>query len=301
MKRIIHTILILTAAAVLWTGCDRFEPAEDTGRAIRFTTSEAESRVQETTASSIASFRVSAVWKKAPGDYVTGYMDGQAVEKGGNNEWIYSPVMYMPTYGSVNFFAYSPANAAVGDFIISGAAHDQVGIMYDVTTDYATQHDFMVASAVEETTTPVSLEFKHVLSSIKVEAKCAQAGYKLRIYEVKLLNLRRQGILMGTTSGSPATTEWSWSVLPARANYTIAQSGSYVEASTDFVPVSDPAAGPLMILPQTSAGDVFVQVTYDVYDMVGNPIERNHIDAIPFGIDCKIGEKYVLRLNLYTA
>ncbi|MDL2320294.1 fimbrillin family protein [Alistipes sp. OttesenSCG-928-B03] len=250
MRKAIHTIFVLAAAALLWTGCDdKSVPGENRGRAIDFSCSAEKSRAQATTAENIASFRVSAVWTKAANDYAPKYMDKQAVDKI-DGIWTYSPVCYMPSYGSVDFFAYSPAEASVSDFGFGGEPYDNLSLAYDVTSDPAAQHDFMVAANLKTLRTPVQLEFQHALSSVRVTARSAVSGTTFRVYDVKLLNLNRKGVLSAQTGGDPQTTNWTWSAQSDLTTYTIAQNGP-VDASATSVAISDPDVGPLMVLPQT--------------------------------------------------
>lgn len=325
MKKRIYTILtLLVAATLLVAGCSddiETEPGVDPGRAIGFSCGDAESRAEEATAANISSFRVWAVMAKASGGYVDDFMDEQPVKKNGSGVWTYSPIRYMPIDGStVDFFAYSPANATVSDFTISGATHDQISLDYDVTTDPAAQHDFMVAAALEEVSAPISLMFRHVLSSVRIEARGATPGYAFRVNEVKLLNIYRRGTLTGTTSASPKTTTWTWGSLSTKTSYTIAQNGP-VDLATYFTPISDPAVGPLMILPQTvekggAVTDIsqvgtasYIAVRYDVFDsmsslvakdatsyfVLGDPDDISNPNA---GFPFKMNGKYVFRIDL---
>lgn len=298
MRKKIHTILALAAATALWTGCsEASDPGLESGSGIRFSCG-AESRVQETTAGDISSFRVSAVWTKAPGNYVHNYMTGQLVEKNGSGDWVYSPIRTMPSYGAIDFFAYSPANASVSDFTIGGPAHDQVSMTYSLTNDPEAQQDFMVAQSLEATTPSVYLNFQHMLSSVRVKARSVSAGLACRIREVRLLNFFRQGRLDGITSTSPKMTVWKWDTDPglhSKSTYTIAQPGA-VDVVDAYLDISDLAAGPLMILPQTvnigdetnvvEAGDIGVGVGKFPAWMLGMPkdVETSAYVAVTYDV-----------------
>ncbi|MDH6304946.1 hypothetical protein M2459_001683 [Parabacteroides sp. PF5-5] len=304
MKKRIHILLAIVVSATLWTGCTNdMEDNIPSGQAISFSCDAMQTRAQETTASNIATFRVSAVWAKAPGNYVADFMDRQSVEKNAGGAWVYSPILYMPSYGTVNFFAYSPANASVNDFQIGGA-YDRVRIDYDVTTDLMTQHDFMVAKAPQQTTVPIRLEFQHVLSSVNVEARNSNSpGYIFRIREVTLLNLCRQGILIGST-----TEDWMWEAQRTRTNYAIALNSSVdIPFGSSFTAVSNPAVGPLMVLPQTGT-DFKVAITYDVLEnsaeekVVAKGLTKetpiHHPNDASADFTFEMGQKYTFRINL---
>lgn len=319
MRKTIHTILLFFASSALWTGCDgKAEPApvEPAGRAIGFSCGAEKSRAQiVSSAADINNFRVWAGWTKGNGHYTGDYMDGQLVKREGV-EWIYSPVVYIPTDGSVDFFAYSPADAAASR-IDDGKDPDLVSFTYDVTTDLASQHDFMVAGTLDKTTSSVHLYFQHMLSSVRVEARSATNGVSVRVYEVRLLNLCRQGVLTGEISGTPRAANWSWSGWSKPAAYTIPQNVP-VDVGDTYTPIPDPDAdpdaagsGPVMILPQTvlrgnkndliGVGDIgtgdgkypewmldmpkdigtrfYIAVTYEPFDLNGSMTKGVHLTA----------------------
>lgn len=251
MKKVIHTILALSAASVLWTGCSEDAAGENHGRMIDFSCTDTKSRVPETDADNMSSFRVSAVWTKSPGVYVPTFMDEQAVEKNPDNVWEYSPVCYMPSAGTVDFFAYSPADAAVSGFGFNGTPYNQVGLTYEVTTDPAAQHDFMVAATIGQTETPVPLEFRHMLSSVSVKVRNMEQAFICRVYKVELLNLFRRGTLTGVADKGLKTTEWTWSGQSGLTSYTITGSTPIdIGGNLEPIPIPGPSATPLMILPQ---------------------------------------------------
>lgn len=299
MIKTIHTLLTLVTMAVLWTACsDKIVSGEDSGRAIGFSCGTLMSRARETTTDNINSFRVSAVWKKDASNYVDNYMDAQSVEKNAENVWTYSPVRNIPSYGTVDFFAYSPADASVSKFTISGTTHDRLSLTYDVTTDHVKQHDFMVAEALEVNTASVHLYFRHTLSLIRVAAKSITEAYTFRITEVKLHNIYRQGVLTGETSASPGkTTTWTWSNQAIPTTYTIIQDSPVDAVSGSYTPIPDSGTGPLMILPQTVGTDAFVRVAYEVYDNGSNKLKDVTTD-FPLDLTFGMGQQYVLNINL---
>ncbi|MDH6357860.1 fimbrillin family protein [Parabacteroides sp. PF5-9] len=296
MKRSIYTILIFLTTTLLWTACsDHTDIDLPVERQISFACDAIASRVQETTGGTIATFRVSSGWTRPSGDWVS-LMDGQYVEKRGIN-WYYSPASVMPASGTVDFFAYSPANASIIDYNHYGPLRDQVELIYDVTNDPLIQHDFMVAEALEQTESTISLNFQHMLSSVTVEAKSIISGYVFRIHEVKFYELKRRGVLSGTTSSSPKTTTWWWNGQSGIADYTVYQKGA-VDVADTYKPITDAAVGPLMVLPQSELGDSFVFLDLELFDTSGNLINSRGIIAIPYTKDFEMGKKYTFRIQL---
>ncbi|MDH6535549.1 hypothetical protein D0T51_10580 [Parabacteroides sp. 52] len=275
MKKRIHTILIFLAAVALCTGCSNEIESDipGSGQAIDFACGILQSRAEETTFETIESFRVSAVWVKNGSEQLT-LMDGQFVEKR-ENQWTYSPVMYMPTYGTVDFFAYSPAQTSVSNFKIDENNNNEVSFTYKVNTDPFKQHDFMVAEAVGQTSTPVRLDFQHMLSSVKVEAQSTSADYSFLVWKVALTDIYSEGILTGTTSGNPKNTVWTWgSLSDSDEEYVVYESsGSPILIGPTPTPVSDPRLGSFMLLPQTLTGDV--KVTYSTVNNSTGVVESS--------------------------
>lgn len=303
-------IFALAAAAVLWAGCsDKADSEDNRQNAIGFSCNTAKSRVTETTTATISSFRVSAVWARNNGTYIDDFMAEQLVKKE-SGSWVYSPVQYMPTDGSkIDFFAYSPANATISDFAIGGTNHDEVTLTYDVTTDLAAQQDFMVASALEKTSSPIELQFEHALSSVRIEAKCAERYAYCNLRSIKWMELPREGILTGTCSGTPKQMTWEWS-LPAAprrdATYDIPlyDGSGYVPYSIEvtpniFTPVTD-SNNPFVIIPQSvSESYTHFQVLFDATYEDGS--YRNDIMThitLPYDMVFEMGVKYVIRIQI---
>lgn len=314
MRTKIHIILALTAVMLLWTGCAN-EPTENR-RAIKFACGSEKTRAQETTTKSMESFRVSAIWARQSGEYELDFMDEQLVSKNSNGDWEYSPVRYMPANdGTVDFFAYSPADAGVKKFEITGTKHDQVKITYDQTTDLAMQRDFMVAENLEKTSAPVFLNFRHMLTSLRIEARTTVQN--LGIIEVKLINLYRQGVLTGTTSSAPGkATTWTWESLSRKATYSFFPE-DYIPINKYYTYVTEPE-NPIMILPQTVnkapyithqppiGGDAYIAVFYNTFDGNGPTVDQDFVEYIPIcgensseeSLTFEVGKKYVFKVDV---
>lgn len=309
MRKKPQMIFALAAAAVLWAGCsDKADSEDNRQNAIGFSCNTAKSRVTETTTATISSFRVSAVWARNNGTYIDDFMAEQLVKKE-SGSWVYSPVQYMPTDGSkIDFFAYSPANATISDFAIGGTNHDEVTLTYDVTTDLAAQQDFMVASALEKTSSPIELQFEHALSSVRIEAKCAEQYVYCNVLSLKWVDLPREGVLTGTCSGTPKQMSWSWSLpaTPRLANYEFplyeenghADNGVEI-TSNAFTRVTDPNNQLVLIPHNTNESYSGILVTLDYGDDSGGDFKYNKETFIGLSdMVFEMGVKYVLRINI---
>lgn len=234
-------------------------------------------RALETNQTNIADFRVWAPWARnaSANDYEPAFMEGLRVERQTGDVWAYSPVRYWPTLGTVDFFAYSPANSqGVHDFALQGSVYDNVKLSYDVTTDPLLQEDFLVASALDESSSPVVMDFRHMLSQIEFRVRSTAIGVTFRVRQIQLHNLDRAGELTGIVPTPGATeVDWSWSMNTAaaekNATYDIYLPQS-VEASypagasslPPFVSLTDTQVGNLMILPQVATigtGELYTQ------------------------------------------
>lgn len=295
------TAAVLTAGLALAVSCSDRQTSVNGGlpgdepREIGFRSAGEKTRAQETDGATIADFRVSAVWARdiANNDYEPAYMNEVKVERS-SGSWTYDPVRYWPSAGTVGFFAYSPAaSGGVTSFAVTGAAWDGAEIGYTATTDHRMQEDFLVASALGQTSSPVLMNFRHALSQVEFRARSGAPGVSFRIRGIELLNLDRQGTLSGAVA-APGDTEltWTWSDNTAASEkietypvympsaFTVTHPGDSA-AAPDFVSVTDASVGNLMILPQAvtiGACDYYTQEDIDAdendaitHGMLGQP------------------------------
>ncbi len=272
-----------SATALLLGSCSDRQTAllpGDDPEAIGFRSISEKTRAAETDDTNIADFRVSAVWARdaASGDFEPAYMNGLKVERSGT-AWTYSPLRYWPMAGTVDFFAYSPAEAAgLGAFEIGGTAYDEATIAYTATTDHRMQEDFLVASALGRTANPVLMNFRHALSQIEFRARSSAKGVTFRIRSIELRNLDRAGTLSGTVAAAgDAEMEWAWSGNTAAGEktesyrvympqpFTVAYPAG-AAALPDFSSLTDASVGNMMIMPQAvtiGSRDLYTQTDID--------------------------------------
>lgn len=259
VKAHIAGISFLLTLSLLWWSCGRDEsdgPGAAEGEAIVFSCRQEMSRAAEITDQTLAMFRVSAVWNK-PGGGFDEFMDNRLVEKS-DGKWVYSPVCYMPSQGTVDFFAYGPVDdQGVEDQMFTD--HHTYLLHYKTTATLARQRDLVVALAPGQTSSSVTLDFLHALASVRVEAKCS--GAPIAINEIRLVGVKSEGWLTADFSGPE--TQWQWEATNGtEVSYTLF-SGKPIEiTSADYTPIVDPnVEGPLMIIPQ-SGGSYSLSVDY---------------------------------------
>ncbi|WP_163175486.1 fimbrillin family protein [Bacteroides sp. 51] len=305
--------VLFLLVVLFFAGCS----AEDTdigngtnGEAITFSCSTTpDMRASETTADNMQYFRVSAIWNKGGVNNYASFMDNQLVEKQGDG-WVYSPTKYWPGYGTVSFFAYSPATSSgmnTESFQINNT-DNKVTINYEVNTDYQRQEDFMVATNLDSKSNPTRLNFKHVLSAAKFMVRGneydndGKVTATFRVKEIKLVNLHSQGILVGTAGEETITgktSNWAWSVLPeSTKTYTVYQKYP-IDTPEDETYIE---IGDMIVLPQepkkdivTPANSFKIIITYNV---VGSSTDKTTEFTLADDFIFEMGRKYTLYLNL---
>ncbi|MDL2208668.1 fimbrillin family protein [Parabacteroides sp. OttesenSCG-928-O15] len=284
MRRTAYILFAL--AALLWTGCNEYTdplPGDTAGREIAFSCVEAGTRAEEITSETLRMFRVSAKWNKPSGGSVNDYMDGQLVERH-SGEWIYSPICYMPSQGTVDFFAYSPVNDPglkelqfTDDFVL---------VQYEMPTHPAKQKDFVVALTLGQTSSIIPLEFLHTFASVRVEAR--SSGSAINIETIKLSGVNSEGWLMGDFSAEPES-RWSWETLGTPSDYTLFDGKPITVTNVGYTPITDPnIVGPLLIIPQVN-DNITLQVTHS---------NGSKIFTLDSDFTFEMGQKYVFQITL---
>ncbi|MDH6392052.1 hypothetical protein M2480_003058 [Parabacteroides sp. PFB2-12] len=291
MRRTAYILFALTA--LLWTGCNEYTdplPGDTAGRAIAFSCVEAGTRAEETTEETLRMFRVSARWNKPTGEAVNDYMDNQLVEKRAG-EWIYSPVCYMPSQGTVDFFAYSPVDdPGLDDCMFSD---ELVLLQYTIPTHPAKQKDFVIALTLGQTSPTIPLTFIHTLASVRVEVK--SSGNPISIEKIVLSGLSNAGTLTCEFDSKKAIP-WSWSVDNTSSDYTLFDGKPITVTDAGYTSIIDPnVVGTLLVIPQAnnSLAPFTLQVTYSngsESDLKSFPLSSD------FAFD--MGQKYVFQIKI---
>lgn len=251
-------VVLLFLAVLFLAGCSQEDDGignntDDNG--IVFDCSASNLRATKTTAEDMQYFRVSAVWDKDGVNYES-FMNNQLVEKQGDN-WVYSPIKYWPGYGSVSFFAYTPATSSGIELLHLDTVSNQISIIYSVRPNYKQQEDFMVATDLDRTANPIQLNFEHALSAVNFQARSNEAGVTLRIKEIKLTNLYSEGIITGVDTGGAST--WMWYNSTEPTDYIVYQKYPFETQDNSYGEV-----GSLMVLPQEPPGNFAITLSYDI-------------------------------------
>jgi hypothetical protein len=160
----------------------------------------------------------------------------------GNNQFSYSPVVYWPNEGDVNFFAYTPyhsTNNFTTPATQAGTGYPE--ITYTVSnTDIAAQEDFMTAYALDlDGTVPnVNFNFQHALTKVGVFAQLGGAypGVTVNITSIRFTNIKSVGTFnYGRFNGGGIDTWWNGQTTPVTYPIGLASSsGVTVEHDDDY-------------------------------------------------------------------
>jgi len=279
-KYINGLMLLLCIIALAACSGDDEDMDSIAGEAIGFECQTGTLRNTSATTGDMQYFRVSAIWDKDGGGYQS-FMNNQLVERNGS-DWVYSPVRYWPVYGQVSFFAYSPAiSSGLSSFDINNT-DNKITIGYKVPGEGELQEDFLVATALERTNSPVHLQFEHALASAGFWAKTSDTGTSYRINKITLKNLNSTGTLTGMAVNT--ITSWAWGGISAPADYEV-----YLKYAFD-VPAAYDQAGSMMVLPQVTGNDFEIIVTYN-----DTKTARYTLDS---GFEFEMGKKYSFYLEI---
>lgn len=263
-------LLWAAMAAVAMTSCSKNEPTENNaGKVIDFG-----AYSQRPTVGSKATVADLDLLKGAGGGfYVAGYhapgaytaIDANFVSElmstdvtWSGTAWTYSPLVYMPEGGTVNFIAFGnnvpPADGILGSgemaFFDGDGTTDPPSITYIAPSVAADQKDLLVATSLNNTNANITLEFAHVLSRIDVEVKAntTAENLKLEIVSVTFNDIKPQGKYnLGTGDwAAEATIADPIADIPLTLVADPTQLGSAVPA---FMPINTSTGG-LMIIPQ---------------------------------------------------
>ncbi len=220
------------------------------------------------------------------------YRTGQTVTKGNDGDWTYSPTMYWPVSGTLQFFAYSHSS----DSGVSYTDDSESGFPKITLTPYTTvsnQIDFMTSQSEELSTSSssVSFSFAHQLSQMAFYAKHNGAEAD----EVYITAITAEGVMIPaygqfSTSGETTSFDWVWNDENEESttqNYTVSQSAEELiiynsngqanlptsDSDSDYKSLSYGNNGVLLIHPQTYTADQSIKL-YVTFSYNGQEITQ---------------------------
>lgn len=185
-------------------------------------------RASEITVSNMQSFNVTAV-----GNSQTYFSNLPASSSDNGTNWTTDNIYYWPSY-ELTFYAWSHAS----DGTVSVDEKGQKVTDFTPNKSAGLQKDFLVScnkgNKKDNNGSGVTMNFKHALSQIAVQAKCSNSNIKVEVLGVKLVNVATKADFKFPTTETSTTTalaqsQWSnWS-----------ESGSYMVKGTKAVELND--------------------------------------------------------------
>lgn len=194
------------------------------------------------------------------GKHVTGASDHGVKIVYKTSAWDYEDpdqMAYWPTEGNVDFYAVSPTLTTMTfPFFAYDMTSDAKTITYATFDEYGSSegpnHDVMYAVAKGRNkenngTTPVQMNFKHILSQVVFKAKTTSSILEVDVENVKIHNFVHGGTFT-LPEEEPAMSNWSPSPV-AEGAYTVKLNAANVVTNNAVVDLSD-MNSPLMMIPQ---------------------------------------------------
>lgn len=200
-------VLLAALSALALAACVNDETIEmNPGNAVAFRPStENSTRATVTTSNTIQDFKVWGYYKKNDNADYTSFMEEQVVNKAGD-EWVYSPVRFWPTTGSVDFYSVSPADVTTN---ITEEAQQIVD--YTVDTDPAKQIDLLYAVNMgcddRNSENGIPVNFRHALSQVVFKAKTINPNIEVQIESITLNYIMGKGTFTFPTETTTAITQ----------------------------------------------------------------------------------------------
>lgn len=225
--------------------------------------------------------------------------------------WAYAPKKYFPNDGTaINFYAYAP----IKDFnmVIENDTDLQietstgsVSFKYTVPSGQSANNtavDLLVASALEQTSGPVTLTFEHALSGVTFSAwnqNPVDGELVYVIHEIGISDLATTGTFTYPSSWSDWSGPQTYTAGVPAAGVAVLPSGSGDPAN--YVKLLS-ANDIMMVLPQTIQGSSNVSVVFSLRDGEGVFIYDNYTINLPLpsGFEFVAGTIYDFQFKFTT-
>ena len=270
--KILGSSLVLLALGAL-SGCindsvDAPQGASPTadGRLIRFTAGSSGGEMTRATTSYSGSFQVMADRTEDAGSSWTAYMPDLTATQSGE-VWTTSTNYYMPSSGTLRFYAYTSTPALTPASRTAGSAPaftvaDQLTRQYDLLT--------ATADAAYTATGPVAVTFTHAMAAVWFSVKSSSMSGTIGTVTIP-----------GVSDGGTYTVDAGWSSLGSSANYAVSY-GSY-DSNTKL----------LLVIPQNLGGK---EVTIQFTPTGGT--QTTLTATLPGDLSLTAGNRYELQLNV---
>lgn len=185
--------------------------------------------------------------------------------------WKLSDTYYWPINENIQFFGYSPINAA------STASWNDTNAFpsFEYTIkDVSTQEDLLAAAVYDKCKTAgtsmgnVNLIFNHILTQINFAVKGKETGFKYNVTSITLKDVPNKGTYTFASASKENVNEWAngaWEIIDAssnRANYVYG--ATYGEITDTGSSTLEGTNLGLMLLPNSDVSTIKVEVAYSV-------------------------------------
>ena len=270
--KILGSSLVLLALGAL-SGCindsvDAPQGASPTadGRLIRFTAGSSGGEMTRATTPYSGSFQVMADRTEDAGSSWTAYMPDLTATQSGE-VWTTSTNYYMPSNGTLRFYAYTSTPALTPASRTAGSAP-----AFTVADQLTQQYDLLTATAdvAYSADAPVDITFTHAMAAVWFSVKSGSMSGTIGTVTIP-----------GVSNGGTYTVDAGWGSLGSSANYAVSY-GSY-DSNTKL----------LLVIPQDLGGKtVTIQFT-----PTGGTL-TNLTATLPNPLSLTAGNRYELQLNV---
>ncbi len=231
-------------------------------------------------------------------------------------------VAYWPGSTPVDFFAIYPRVSTLTDeaiateFTASTADKGKLSpkMKLDITQDFATQQDIIVAKANGKTKADgqVQLDFNHILSQVVFKAQVMNNNLRVKLASLHIGNTPTKGTV---TFNNDGTTDWTGldatslvaSTMTSKIKAGIVMADTVVDVTTDTVGFLIPNTTTAWVVPskvaETKGGYIKMAATFENVALgEGTAAEITSRDIyIPMAISFEAGKRYVFTLKFGSA
>lgn len=220
MKREFLYVMMAAAAMSSCSNDKVVDEAEGVAVSFRASLESLKTRATETTKANLSPFKVTAV-----GTSENYFTDVEVTSSDNGENWSVSGGNYYWPGGDLQFFGYAPTTG-IGTVTVDGTTKQIAD--FAPAAKVASHVDLVASTSKKQSSGTVNMNFKHILSQIRVMAKCSDASnVTIKVLGVKLVNIGSKGTYTFPTDETTSTYTWSapWSL-------TESETASYMVGTT---------------------------------------------------------------------
>ena len=206
MKREFLYVMMAAAAMSSCSNDKVVDEAEGVAVSFRASLEKLNTRATEMTKSTLSPFKVTAV-----GTSTNYFTDVDVTSTDDGSSWSINGGTYYWPGEELQFFGYAPTSG-IGTVTINNSTKQIAG--FAPAANVANHVDLVASTSKKQSTGTVDMNFKHILSQIRVMAKCSDENVTIKVLGVKLGNIGSKGAYTFPTDETTSTYTWStpWSL-----------------------------------------------------------------------------------------